>query len=527
MGMKLPEWIIEKDIGTLQAAMEKGEFDSVALVGAYLDRIRKYDPAIRSVLEINPDALEIAKSLDREREERGSRGPLHGIPILLKDNIDTGDRMHTSAGSIALASSFAAEDSAVAARLREAGAVLLGKTNMTEWANFMSSTMWSGYSSRGGQTENPYGPGELFVGGSSSGSGASIAASFAAAAIGTETMGSIISPSCQHMLVGIKPTVGLVGRSGIIPITSSQDTAGPMARTVADAAAVLGAIVGADARDPASNAGIPLAQGYSADSVPMANIPFAQGYTGNSVPMANIPFAQGYAECLDEAFLKQSVIGIPRHYVQGLDAERLSIFEAAIETLRSRGATIVDPVSLRCEDKEWNGDVLRYEFKKALNDYLGKLPEHVPVHSLKEVIAYNEMNADRALKYGQGTLIWSEETSGTLTEPEYVAALAMNVEARRAIDEALREHGLDALLFFGADDGTDLAARAGYPSICVPAGYAKTSTRPWGEAPTSGPQGVSFVGTAFSETTLIKIAYGYEQATKHRFAPDLKASSED
>ncbi|MFC5403998.1 amidase family protein [Cohnella soli] len=491
----ISEWIIEKDIPSLQAVMEAGQISSEELVQSYIERIRTFDPAINSVLELNPDAAAIARELDQERASHGSRGMLHGIPILLKDNIDTGDRMHTSAGSIALAESYASEDSAVSARLRAAGAVLLGKTNMTEWANFMSPTMWAGYSSRGGQTQNPYGSGDLFVGGSSSGSGAAIAANFAAAAIGTETMGSIISPSCQNFLVGIKPTVGLVGRSGIIPITSSHDTAGPMARTVTDAAIVLGAIAGEDLRDTAT--------------------------------LHGIPFDQTEPTKLDSDFVRQAVIGIPRHYYQDLDAERLEIVEEAIATLRRLGATIIDPVALTCERMDMGGDVLRYEFKKALNDYLSRLPEHVPVHSLRDVIAYNEANAERALKYGQDTLKWSEETSGTLTEPEYKAALEQNDFARKSLDHALREHGLDALLFYGAEDGTDLAARAGYPVVTVPAGYAKTSARPWGQVPTNGPQGISFVGTAFSEPTLIQIAYGYEQATQHRFPPRLEADAKD
>ncbi|RKP57409.1 amidase [Cohnella endophytica] len=486
------DWIAEADIASLQTAMEADEISSVDLVKAYLKRIEKYDPRINSILELNPEALEIAKRLDQERREKGIRGPLHGIPILLKDNIDTNDRMHTSAGSITLAESIATRDSFVAEKLRSAGAVLLGKTNMTEWANFMSSTMWSGYSSRGGQVLNPYGPGELFVGGSSSGSGAAIAASFAAAAVGTETSGSIISPSCQHLLVGIKPTIGLISRSGIIPITISQDTAGPMARTVSDAAILLGAMTGKDEKDPAT--------------------------------ISDERSLRDYTPFLDADYLKQATIGIPRYDMKDLDEARLEIVEAAIRILREQGATIVDPVSLPCDGTEWRWDVLRCEFKKALNDYLGALPDEVPVHSLGEVVAYNERHSDKALKYGQDTLISSEETSGTLTEQAYLDAVEQNktMAGEKGIDYALKEHKLDALLFLGAEYGADLAARAGYPSITVPGGFAETGVIEPGGYTSKGPQGITFVGKAFSEPTLIKIAYGFEQATKHRFPPRLK-----
>jgi amidase len=491
MDARLEEWIVEKDISTMQAAMESGTVRSEDLVNAYLGRIQKYDLKINAVLEINPDAIEIARTLDQERRERGSRGPLHGIPILLKDNIDTLDKMHTSAGSLALADSIAPEDSFVAAQLRAAGAVLLGKANMTEWANYMSSTMWSGYSSRGGLVLNPYGPGELFIGGSSSGSGAAVAANLAAAAIGTETSGSIISPASQNFLVGIKPTIGLVSRSGIIPITHSQDSAGPMTRTVADAALILGALTGVDERDPATLASI-----------------------GRSY--------RDYSQFLDASFLQQARIGIPRLYYKDLDEARLAIVEEAIRTLKEKGATIVDPVQLPCcENIEWDWEVLRYEFKKNLNDYLARLPEAVPVHSLADVIAFNERNAEKALKYGQDILIRSEETSGSLTEQEYLDSKMKNIEMSRSqgIDHVLQEHQLDAILFLGNEEGADLAARAGYPVITVPGGYASTGRIEEDGRTTKGPQGITFVGTAYSEPTLIKIAYGFEQATKHRFPP--------
>ncbi|NIK78826.1 amidase [Paenibacillus castaneae] len=491
MEINKKEWLVEADISSMQSAMEAGWLSAEELVGLYLGRISRYDHLLRSILEINPDALEIARALDRERAEKGSRGSLHGIPILLKDNIDTGDNMHTSAGSVALANSFAAADSFVASQLRAAGAVLLGKANMTEWANFMSDSMWAGYSSRGGLVLNPYGPGDLFIGGSSSGSGAAIAANLGAAAIGTETSGSIISPACQNCLVGIKPTIGLVSRSGIIPITNSQDTAGPMTRTVADAAIILGALTGADERDEATLSGAKHA-------------------------------CRDYTPFLDAHALSSARIGIPRFYYKHLDESRLAIIEAAIEVLKQAGATIVDPVELPCEQTEWDNHVMRYEFKKYLNDYLEKLDDTVPIHSLQELIAYNEEHAHIALKYGQGTLIWSEETSGTLAEQEYLDSRKKDKElaGKQGIDFALEKHSLDALLFLGNEEGDDLAARAGYPVITVPGGFADKGIIAPGGYTTKGPQGITFIGAAFSEPTLIKLAYSYEQATKHRFPPE-------
>ncbi|WP_138493773.1 amidase family protein [Paenibacillus pinistramenti] len=493
--MELKEWVVEAEISSMQEAMEKGDFTSEQLTRAYLERIEAYDAGLRSILEVNPDALLIARELDKERQSTGSRGPLHGIPVLLKDNLDTADRMHTSAGSLALADSSAAADSFVAARLRAAGAVLLGKTNMTEWANFMSGSMWAGYSARGGQTLNPYGAGEVFIGGSSSGSGAAAAANFAAAAIGTETCGSIISPASQNNLVGIKPTVGLVSRSGIIPITNSQDTAGPLARTVADAALLLSVIAGVDEADKETAAAAP-------------------------------HIGQDYTRFLDASSLKQARIGIPRYYYRQLDPARLAVAEQAIQVMREQGAVIVDPVSLSCEGTAFNGDVLRYEFKKYLNEYLNKLPPHLPVHSLEEVIAYNNKHAEAELKYGQGTLIWSEETSGTLTELEYLAALANNAKAREALDKVLDQHQLDAIMLLGCEDGVDLAAMAGYPSLTVPGGFASEGVTAAGGYNTKGPQGITLIGRAFSEPVLIKIAYGFEQCTRHRTPPVLRQSAE-
>ncbi|WP_027087490.1 amidase family protein [Cohnella panacarvi] len=483
MRNQIEQWLSETDIAAMQAAMEAGEISSEDLVRGYLGRIEKFDPRINAVLEINPDATAIARGLDEERAARGSRGPLHGIPVLLKDNIDTGDLMHTSAGSVALADSIARGDAFIAARLREAGAVILGKANMTEWSNFMSSRMPAGYSSRGGQVINPYGA-DVFVSGSSSGPAAATAASFAAAAIGTETAGSIVGPASQHNVVGIKPTVGLLSRSGIIPISSSQDTAGPIARSVADAAIVLGAMTGLDERDPAMRTA---ARRDCADYTPF----------------------------LDADFLKQARIGIPRHYYNHLDAERLALMETAIADLRSAGAAVIDPVELYIEQLPWNNDVITYEFKRGINAYLSELPPSAPVRSLSQLIAYNGQHAETAARYGQDVLELSE--ANTLTEEEYARKKQeYSVLARtRGIDYVLEQHRLDALMLPGDVDGMYIAARLGYPLISVPAGFVRKGTIDADGDPTKGPFGVVFSAGAYSEPTLIKIAYGYEQATRH------------
>ncbi|SFL74852.1 amidase [Paenibacillus sp. 1_12] len=490
MNINVHEWIIEADITKLQTAMEAGTVTSEELVQEYLDRIHKYDSSINSILEINPDALHIARALDQERKDTGSRGSLHGIPILLKDNIDTQDNLHTSAGSVALAGSFAAADAYIASKLRSAGAVLLGKANMTEWSNFMSSRMPAGYSSRGGYVLNPYGPGELFVSGSSSGSAAAVAANLGAAAIGTETAGSIVGPASQSFLVGIKPTVGLISRAGIIPISSSQDTPGPIAKTVSDAAIILGACTGIDEKDSAT-------------------------LTSENGALTD------YTPFLDASFLSQARIGIPRHYYKHLDEERLAIMEAAIVTLKQEGVTIVDPVTLHVEQNSWNNDVIMYEFKKGLNHYLSQLADSAPIHSLKELIAYNEKHTEIALQYGQDTLIRSEEN--TLTEQTYLQKKQAYSELPllQGIDYAIDTHSLDALLLPGDVDGMYIAARLGYPLITVPAGYSANGVIDSDGDSTKGPFGVIFSGKAWSEPTLIKLAYGFEQATHHRAPPQL------
>ncbi|MFD0619887.1 amidase family protein [Paenibacillus sp. GCM10027629] len=490
MNTNLHDWIQNADFMSIQKAMTMGECTSESLVLAYIERIHRYNPLINAVLEINPDAIEIARSLDRELKSTGSRGPLHGIPILLKDNIDTHDQMHTSAGSLALAESFAHEDSFIATKLRAAGAVLLGKANMTEWSNFISSRMPAGYSSRGGYVLNPYGPGKLFVSGSSSGSAAAIAANLAAAAIGTETAGSIIGPASQHFLVGIKPTVGLASRSGIIPISLSQDTPGPICKTVADAATLLGVIVGYDENDQAT-----------------WNSPY--------------PTYHDYTTYLDKDSLRNARIGIPRHYYRSLDEERLSIMESAINVLREQGATVIDPVDLHLEQHPWNNDVICYEFKTGLDQYLSKLNPDLPVHSLQELIAYNQKHAASSLKFGQDNLIRSEQNG--LNEATYqLKREEYNHPAiAEGIDHALDEHRLDALMLPGDIDGMYIAARLGYPLITVPAGYSSKGIIDADGDSTQGPFGVVFSGRAFSEPTLIRIAYSFEQATLFRRPPNL------
>ncbi len=479
----LENWLPEATIDDMQSKMETGELTSKQLVLMYLSRIADFDksgPAINSVLEINPDAIHIAAALDAERKERGARGPLHGIPVLLKDNIDTHDKMHTSAGSLALEHSVAQEDSFVASQLRKAGAVLLGKTNMTEWANFMAENMPTGYSSRGGQVLNPYGPKKFIVGGSSAGSGAAIAANFAAVAVGTETSGSILNPSGQNSLVGIKPTVGLISRRGIIPISHSQDTAGPMARTVTDAVYLLQALSGVDNRDPITRT--------------------------NHISL-------NFHHALDKNGLIGAKLGVPRDpvYFEGLSEEKQRIFEDSLVKLKQLGAEIID-VEIPAAKIDWGYDILTYEFKPGLNAYLSQLHPSVKVRNLTQLIAFNKHHLERMLKYGQAVLLESEATSGTLTEKQYIQALEHDqyMATEQGIDYALKEFNVSALIF-PHDHGSTIAAIAGYPSITVPAGYSTE-----GE-----PFGITFTGTAYSESTLIPLAYAFEQATMVRKPPVL------
>ncbi|MBD8068564.1 amidase family protein [Bacillus sp. PS06] len=481
----LSNWLIEATISDIQDKFATSEITSKDLVLMYLDRISRFDYSgcsINSILEVNPEALHIAAALDKERKEKGPRGPLHGIPVLIKDNIDTHDKMHTSAGSLALANSVAAKDSHVATMLREAGAIILGKTNMTEWANFMTTGMPTGYSSRGGQVLNPYGPGKFEVGGSSAGSGASIAANFATVAVGTETSGSILSPASQNSLVGIKPTVGLISRRGIIPISHSQDTAGPMTRTVKDAAILLTSLASKDEQDP---------------------------ITLTSGELATTDFSQ----FLDLNGLNGARIGIAREgYFDYLSEEKRVVMDQAIEKLKDLGATVIDHVVIPSTKADWTHDVLTYEFKTDLNAYLQTLDPSISIRSLQDVIEFNLKHEERTLRYGQKLLEEAEATSGTLIETTYIQALEKDIymSTEQGIDYTLLEHMLDAIVFPN-NIGAGIPAKAGYPSITVPAGYT-----PEGE-----PVGITFTGTAYSEPTLIPLAYSFEQATKHRIPPVL------
>jgi len=466
--------------------MQDGILTARSLVLGYLERIARIDQSgvrLNSVLEVNPDALHIADSLDRERRTKGPRGPLHGIPILVKDNIDTGDKMHTSAGSVALAESYAPEDSMVAQRLRSSGAIILGKANMTEWANFMTTGMPGGYSSRGGQVLNPYGPGKFSPGGSSAGSGAATAANLAMAAIGTETSGSILSPASNNSLVGIKPTVGSVSRYGIIPIMHTQDTAGPLARTVADAAILFSALVAQDERDPVT---------LSTETHVHAD----------------------YAKFCDSGALSGARLGVPRGLYAAVDPELVAVIDKAIAMLRDLGAAVLDPVEMPCAGSARNQKAMVFEFKPNLNHYLSRLSGQVSVHNLRELIEFNAKWPGMMLRFGQSLLIESEATSGHLTEPAYIEALADGIyqSTERGIDYCLKHYNLDALILAG-NWGANVAARAGYPSVTVPAGYAANSL----------PIGVTFTAEAWSEPKLIALAYAFEQATHLRRPPTLSS----
>ncbi|UVI29668.1 amidase [Paenibacillus spongiae] len=469
----------EATIKNMQDAMASGEVTSRGLTAIYLERIAQSDksgPVLNAVLEINPDAIFIAERLDAERRQGKLRGPLHGIPILLKDNIDTADNMHTSAGTLALADSFALEDAFLVKKLRAAGAVLLGKANMTELANFMTAGMPGGYSSRGGQVLNPYGPGKLQPGGSSSGSGAAVSANLCAASVGTETSGSILNPACRNSVVGIKPTLGLISRNGIIPITYTQDTAGPMARTVQDAAILLGAMVG---EDPADEATRRCGEWECTD----------------------------YTKFLDKDGLRGARIGINRGYEANFTEGEKQLISEAIEIMREAGAVIVEQTDLPHVGS--NSSVLMFEFKSALNRYLARLAPHYPIRSLKDIIDFNNRHHEQTLKYGQTLLLRAQyETSGTMTESTYINDRLQDWRRSReeGIDRLLHEHRLDALLCPGV---TDAAAVSGYPSIIVPAGYREDGM----------PFGVAFTGAAYSEPALLRFAYAFEQASKRRKPP--------
>jgi len=489
----------EVSIAMLQEKMKSGQLTARSITEKYLVRIAAIDkrgPAINSIIELNPDALSIADELDRERKAKGPRGPMHGIPVLIKDNIGTHDRMMTTAGSLALLGSVPPKDSFVARRLREAGAVILGKTNLSEWANIRSNHSTSGWSGRGGLTRNPYAL-DRNPCGSSSGSGAATSANLAAVAIGTETDGSIVCPSSVNGLVGIKPTLGLVSRTGIIPIAHSQDTAGPMTRSVRDATILLGALAGIDPEDSAT-----VASRGKAES----------DYTPN----------------LDPAGLKGARIGVARKFFGANDAVN-KLMANALDAMKREGAVIVDPADIETTEKfdDSEFDVLLYELKTDLNAYLATLGPGAPVHTLKEIIEFNEKNREREMPYfGQDVFI-KAEAKGPLTDKAYLDALEKNHRLARTegIDAVMEKFHLDAIvapaggpawtidLVNGDHDtggSSSPAAVAGYPNICVPAGLVFGL-----------PIGISFFGKAYSEPVLIKLAYAVEQATKLRRAPQF------
>ena len=497
----------EATIADLQSAMASGRFSARDIVEQYTDRIADLDrkgPELRHIIEVNPDARSIAESLDAKRKAGRVRGGLHGIPVLLKDNVDTADRMTTTAGSYALEGSIPLRDAFISQRLREAGAILLGKANMSEWANFRSTRSSSGWSARGGQAKNPYVL-DRNPCGSSSGSAGAVAANLTAVAVGTETDGSIVCPSAMVGIVGVKPTLGLVSRSGIIPIAHSQDTAGPMARTVKDAAILLNGLVGVDSRDRATSSSR------------------AKGFTD-------------YTQFLQIDGLRGARIGVAREKFFGYSTTADKVIEDAIEQLKRLGAVVVDPANIptagKFDDTEF--EVLLYEFKADLNAYLASLGPRAPVRTLKDIIDVNERNREKEMPYFGQEIMLMAQKKGPLSERKYRTALATNLRMSRAqgIDAVIEKHRLDALIaptgspawptdlingdhYLGASSTP--AAVAGYPNIQVPAGFVHGL-----------PVGISFFGRAWSEPALFRFAYAFEQATKHRrppqFLPTLRVS---
>jgi amidase len=491
--------IEDATVASLQDAMRAGTLTAEALVLAYVDRIRAIDqsgPTLRSVQELNPDALAIAKALDDERRTKGPRGPLHGIPVLLKDNIATTDHMETTAGALALVGARPRRESFIAQRLREAGAVILGKAALSEWANFKSNPSSSGWSARNGHARNPHVL-DRTPGGSSSGSGVAVAASLVTISVGTETDGSIISPANANGVVGIKPTVGLTSRAGVIPISSTQDTVGPFGRTVADAAALLGPMTGVDPRDSATAASAGRAHG-------------------------------DYTRFLDRDSLRGARIGVPRHGYFGYSAPADAVTDRAIAVLKSLGAEIVDPVVIPHFDREAltrpERVVFYHEFKAGVNAYLADVAPGAAVKSLEDIIAFNTRHAAENLPYFGQQLLERAQATSALTAPEYLDALATCRRlGRDAFEAAFEEHRLDAMVAptstpawpIDLVNGDPLrgssaksAALAGYPLISVPAGDARGL-----------PIGLTFMGRAWSEPRLIAFAYAFEQATQARLTP--------
>ncbi|MFL6467712.1 MAG: amidase [Pyrinomonadaceae bacterium] len=491
--------LTERSAAELLSLMASGKTSSVEITAGYLARIRSLDKKLNSIIELNPDALAIARERDAERRNKRLKGPLHGVPVLIKDNIDTADKMKTTAGSLALNDAPTPKhDAFIVERLREAGAVLLGKTNLSEWANFRDGSSSSGWSGRGGQTHNPYIL-DRNPCGSSSGTGAAIAASLAAIGIGTETDGSIVCPSSICGLVGIKPTVGFVSRSGIIPISASQDTAGPMCRSVADAALVLSSITGVDPRDQSTTA--------------------SQG-----------KFGRDYQSSLDVNGLNGARIGVARDYWEKR-AEVDTIMNAALSSMKAAGAELIDvkfPNLSKFGDAEFV--VLQYEFKDGLHKYLAERGSQYK--TLDDLIRFNNANADRELSVFKQRIFESSAKKGSLADKEYLDAVetCRKYAREEGIDKVMNDNRLDAVVapsnsptwlidhvngdcFSNYVDSSTMPAVAGYPNITVPAGFYKEL-----------PVGISFFGKAWSEATLIKIAYAFEQRTKVRRAPKYLAS---
>ncbi|MDE3151228.1 MAG: amidase [Gemmatimonadota bacterium] len=489
----------ELSIADVQAGLQSGRFTSRALTERYLERIDAMDrrgPALHAVLQTNPDALDIAAALDAERKAKGPRGPLHGVPVLVKDNLATADRMPTTAGSLALVGSTVPRDAFVIQQLRAAGAIVLGKTNLSEWANFRSTHASSGWTGRGGQCRNAYAL-DRSPSGSSSGTGAAVAANFCTVGIGTETDGSILAPSSANSLVGIKPTVGLVSRAGIIPISHNQDTAGPMARTVRDAAILLGAIAGADPRDAAT--------------------------AGNAGHVE-----ADYTRFLDAAGLKGARIGVARKEYTGYSPKTDALLDEALAVMKDAGAVIVDPADIETAgkfgDSEW--DALLYDFKHDLNAYLADLGPSSPAKTLADLIAFNERHRAQEMPYFGQELFEQAQAKGPLTEDAYRQAVEKNRRMSRAegIDATMDRYRLDALVAptmgpaplidlvngdpGGGGSSTSPAAVAGYPSVTVPCGYVL-----------GVPVGLSFFGRAYTEGALLRLAYAYEQASRKRVPP--------
>ncbi|HYO58362.1 amidase [Archangium sp.] len=496
----------EATLSELQAAMQSGKSTAHGLAERYLARIQEMDRTgdspLNSVIELNPDALAIAAALDEERKARGPRGPLHGIPVLIKDNIATADKMQTTAGSLALVGAIPSRDAFVVERLRIAGAVILGKTNLSEWANFRSTHSSSGWSGRGGQCRNPYAL-DRTPSGSSSGSGAATAANFCAVSVGTETDGSIVSPSAACSLVGLKPTLGLVSRSGIIPLAHSQDTAGPMARTVADAAALLGVLAGIDPGD---------------------------AVTATSRGHALVD----YTRFLDPDGLKGARIGVPRERYFGYHPATDALIERALELMQARGAIIVDSANIPTVAKmdEPEIEVLLYEFKADVEAYLAGLGERTRVRTLADLIRFNEEHHDVELAWFGQELFHQAQEKGPLTDKKYRKALeaCRKLSREQGLDAVMAKHNLDALVaptqappglidLVNGDhwlgSSSTPAAVAGYPSITVPAGYVAGL-----------PVGLSFIGLAWSEPTLLRLAFAYEQASRHRRAPGFASTAD-